>query len=117
MFLGAIPRPIRDIIYRYIRAGMSNWLWEYGLSRHSWEDLHDLAVADIDALATFLGKQYYFLGDEPTEADCIVFGLLDGLLYYDILEAETRFVQHLRTKRNLVEYTKRMRSLAFVLND
>ncbi|XP_076456979.1 failed axon connections homolog [Babylonia areolata] len=50
--------------------------WHQGLGRHSEEDLAAITEADLAALSAVLGEKDYFLGAQPSEVDCSLFGQL-----------------------------------------
>lgn len=70
----------------------------HGMGRHSRSEVIDMGCQDLRGLASFLGKcpyltvigwsikmsagnKKFFMGDEPTEVDCSLFGQLAQLLW------------------------------------
>ena len=100
-FLAGLPPPVQE----KIRAGKRARIAEQGLGAHSPEEMHALAIADIDAVAGWLGEQPFLMGAGPTKGDATVHAFVCNLL------AEP-FATPLKdaTKRhaNLVAYNQRM---------
>jgi glutathione S-transferase len=100
-FLGDLPPPVQD----QIRQKQREKILAQGLGAHTPEEMHALAVADVDALAEWLGDKPFFMGPAPTKIDATVHAFVCNFL------AEP-FITPLKdaTKRhaNLVAYDRRM---------
>ena len=100
-YLGALPTAIQDQIREDCRARIAR----QGLGAHTPEEMRALAIADVDAVAGWLGEQPFLMGAGPTKADATVHAFVCNLL------AEP-FATPLKdaTKRhaNLVAYNQRM---------
>ena len=100
-FFGELPPTVQE----QIRAGKRARIVEQGLGAHTAEEVHALAVADIDAVAGWLGDQSFLMGAGPTKADATVHAFVCNLL-------AAPFTTPLKdaTKRhaNLVAYNERM---------
>ncbi|KAG7170094.1 Failed axon connections-like 6 [Homarus americanus] len=51
-----------------------------GIGRHSYAEVEEMGRKDLNALSVYLGEKRYLMGDEPTEVDCAVFGMLSQIL-------------------------------------
>ncbi|KAJ6648965.1 Failed axon connections like [Pseudolycoriella hygida] len=68
---------VKKMISRRVKAGLTT----RGILLHTPEERFGLLSADFKAISTFLGESSYFLGEEPTEADCVVFGFMAQFVY------------------------------------
>jgi len=83
-----------------------------GLARHSPKDQVYLASRALKALSAILGEKPYFLGEYPTECDCMAFGQLECLA--DGQTWPNPLTEILQTEcQNLVAYVSRMRTTYF----
>ena len=100
-YLGDLPAPVQDAI----RDGCRVRIAAQGLGAHTPEEIQELAISDIDALAAWLDRKPYFMGDAPTRADCTMHAFVCNLL-------GGPFVTPLRDAAqghaNLVAYNDRM---------
>jgi glutathione S-transferase len=51
-----------------------------GFGRHSTSEQAELAIADINALATLVGEKAFLMGDRPCGADATVFAFVASFL-------------------------------------
>lgn len=79
-FFGGLAWPMRSIVPWVARRGIRAELHGHGMGRHLPEQIHALAVADIDALAALLGENAYFLGQQPTSIDAVATAFLTNVL-------------------------------------
>lgn len=105
-FLADLPAAAQDAIRAHVRGRVV----AQGLGVHAPEEIHALAIADIDALAAVLGGRDYLLADRPTTADCIAFGFTHNLLCPRIDGPLRRAA---RGHGNLVAHERRMRERLF----
>lgn len=68
---------IKKVISRRVKTALTN----QGILRHTPEERFGLLSADLKAISTFLGESPYFLGEEPTEVDCAIFGVMAQFVY------------------------------------
>ena len=80
----------------------------HGLGRHSPEEIYRIAEKDINALSTFLGEKQFLMGDEPTEVDAAIFGLMAQFAYVPIGIKEEILIKD--KFPNIVEYCDRMKA-------
>lgn len=52
-----------------------------GLGRHAEKDVIEMGIKDLRAMSHYLGNKSYFMGEEPTELDCAMFGMLAQLVW------------------------------------
>ncbi|KAK8754398.1 hypothetical protein OTU49_016061 [Cherax quadricarinatus] len=52
-----------------------------GIGRHSSTEVEEMGRKDIAALSVYLGNNQYMMGDNPTELDCSVFGMLSQIVW------------------------------------
>jgi glutathione S-transferase len=86
---------------------MRRHLYGHGLGRHTTAEIQAMAVADIDALADFLGTKPYFLGERPTSLDAAAYAHLANLLAPPIDSPARR---RALDRSNLVAYCERMKA-------
>ena len=100
-YLAGLPPAVQD----EIRAGCRTRLAEQGLGAHTPEEIRALAIADIDAVAGWLGDQAFLLGAGPTKADATVHAFVCNLLAEPFT---TPLREATRRHANLVAYNERM---------
>lgn len=78
-----------------------------GIGRHTFEEVQEIGRKDLVALSTLLGDKPYFMGDEPTELDCAIFGMLSQLQWNS---AGSPYLQMLESDfKNLSAYCFRVK--------
>ncbi|KAK7499330.1 hypothetical protein BaRGS_00009305 [Batillaria attramentaria] len=83
-------------------------LWGHGMGRHTDSEIWDIGRRDLNAVADFLGDKKFFCGDQPTEVDCAMFGMLSQILFHMV---GSRHEQHVRENLpNIVAYVERMKA-------
>lgn len=103
-FFGAIPRPLRDLVFAMVARQVRSALHGQGLGRHARDELRVLVEQDLDALVTRLGDAAFLFGDHPTSVDLSVFPVLLNLLAPDVPTDLQRSVQ---ARPSLVAYVAR----------
>ncbi|MCB9555764.1 MAG: glutathione S-transferase family protein [Deltaproteobacteria bacterium] len=76
-----LPRLLAPMILRILRKKITAQAYAQGTGRHPPADIYKLGSADLEAAATLLGDQPYFLGDEPSSVDATAFAFLTSLLW------------------------------------
>jgi len=104
VFKQILPAPLR-ILMPMIRRSVRKSLRAQGAGRHTTDELMAMGIADVDALALFLGDQPFLLGDKPRTVDATVFAFVTSLLGFP---AESRLRTHALAKANLVAYRDRI---------
>lgn len=111
-YFDKIPSFIRPLLTSMIRVDIYNASKAFGLSRHSKNDQCYLIFRAIDSLSTVLGTKPFFLGNFPTECDCIAFGTLQGLCDDDFWPNPiTDYIK--QNCKNLFEYNQRVKKLLY----
>lgn len=78
-FFNWVPSLVRVPLAEWVRRGLGKELYYHGLGRHTPEEIYAFGVADIDALAAWLGDKPYFHGDTPTRIDAALTAYLNNL--------------------------------------
>ncbi len=100
-----IPALMRPVIKRVVTSGLKKQLYERGIGRHAYEDIVKMGIADIDALAEFLGDKPFFFGESPVTFDTIAFAFISLTVWTpDISPVHARA----RSLPALVDYCQRM---------
>lgn len=68
---------IKKLISRRVKSALDT----QGIGRHSPQDRLHLLTEDLRAVSIYLGDNPYFLGEEPTEIDCTIFGVMSQFVY------------------------------------
>jgi glutathione S-transferase len=100
-YLADLPPSVQD----QVRTGCRARIVEQGLGAHTPDEMHALAVADIDAIAGWLGDQLFLMGAGPTKADATVHAFVCNLLAEPFT---TPLREATRRHANLVAYNGRM---------
>lgn len=96
------------LYYWFVKRAIKSATWGHGIGRHSVDEVWSIAQGDIEALSHFLGNKRYFMGDEPSEIDCSLFGMLSLLL---VSMQGTRYEAFTKQHYpNLLTYFQRMKS-------
>jgi len=68
---------IKTMVGRRVRSALNT----QGIGLHSPEERFHLLRQDLEAVSDYLGTKSYFLGDDPTEIDCTLFGVLAQFIW------------------------------------
>jgi glutathione S-transferase len=107
---GGLPPVVRDLAALSYRYRINSQIRGHGIGRHTPEEVFKLGKEDIDALAHFLGKKPYFMGDKPSSLDASAFGILVNTIGCPI---ESPVKDYALTKTNISDYCKKMQSEYF----
>jgi glutathione S-transferase len=105
--LGSIPAPIRTVMQPLIRRQVKKQLAAQGIGRHSREEIHQMGIDDINAVADFLNDKAFMLGEEPSQVDASAYGQLANILQAPI---ETPVKEAGIKQKNLLSYCARMQN-------
>jgi glutathione S-transferase len=105
LYQGKFPAPILPLVLPMMRRGFRRHLFERGIARHAPEEVAAMGRVDVDALATWLGDNAWFIGDAPTKVDASAFGLLAVSIRSPL---PTPVCTYARTKPNLVAFVDRV---------
>jgi glutathione S-transferase len=100
----SMPRLVFPIATRMLRRSLGHHLYERGIGRYEAADIEAIGRADVDALVAQLGEQPFLLGDAPSKADAIAFGLLAVLVRSELPTPVARYV---RAQPSLVRFVDR----------
>ncbi|KAK9795884.1 hypothetical protein WJX73_007215 [Symbiochloris irregularis] len=106
-----VPRLLCGLIAATMRSQVSKLLYLVGLGRHCRQDFDWLLQRDLTALSALLGSQVYLFGDEPTDADAVLFANLDVILHDGHMSPA--LVDQVKQHDNLVRYTAHIRKTFF----
>jgi hypothetical protein len=111
-YFDAIPTIIRSAFTSMIRVNIYHDARAFGLTRHSAQDQCYLLSRTLDSLSALLDQKLFFLGEIPTECDCIAYGTLQALCQDE--EWPNPLTSYLyQSCSNLVAYTSRMRKILY----
>jgi glutathione S-transferase len=79
-FFKTVPMPLRPIIQSLVRRKVAKTLKLQGFGRHTPAEQDELAIADLNALATLIGDKDFLMGKKPCGADASVFAFVAGFL-------------------------------------
>lgn len=113
-YFGFMPWGVRQIVPELIRKKVHRDLHGHGLGRHREAEIYALGCADLSALSDALGSQAYFLGSVPTSVDATAFAWLANVLSVPI---ESPMKAHAQTLTNLVDYSARMHTRYFSVQE
>ncbi|HHG91224.1 MAG TPA: glutathione S-transferase family protein [Devosia sp.] len=103
-FFGAVPAPLRRLVFRMVQNKIRAALDGHGMGRHTPEQIHAFGRADIHALAEFLGDKQFFFGETPTSIDATLYAMLTTTLVPPLEDSiKTEVLSH----KNLVAYYSR----------
>jgi glutathione S-transferase len=109
-FFDDAPALLRPLIRKIVRGKVIKTLYSQGTSRHTDDEITQLARKTLDAVSTILGDKPYLLGDRPCGADATVFAFVASIL-------SPAFKTPIRTAAermpNLVGYVQRLRQEFF----
>ncbi|HYM01786.1 MAG TPA: glutathione S-transferase family protein [Stellaceae bacterium] len=107
---GPIPAPARPLVKSMLRRMNAKRLHGHGIGRHPRQQIAELAIRDVDALAAIIGDKPFLIGDKPCAADGFVFGIITSILTPP-LDSPIRAA--MQKHANLVAYRDRVTSTYF----
>ena len=112
-FFGGLPGPLKLFVPNLVRGQVKKQLHGHGLGRLAPAAIYQRGTQDLQALATALGDQPYFLGTGPTSLDASAYGFLANLLYPPL---DSPIKSSLLDQPNLVSYVNRLSTHLFPVN-
>ncbi|XP_002742387.1 failed axon connections homolog [Saccoglossus kowalevskii] len=95
-------------IYLWREKGQVEKALQYqGTSKHTKDEIYDIALTDIKALSEFLGPKQYFFGDEVSEFDAALFGFVATFAYELPGSPQERFIKG--ECKNLLAFCERIK--------
>lgn len=104
-FFNWVPSLVRRPLAGWVRRGMGKELYYHGLGRHSAEEIYAFGIADLQALAAWLGDKPYFHGETPARIDACLTAYLNNLLRVPVKHFPVR--DEALRHPNLVAYAER----------
>jgi glutathione S-transferase len=98
------------LVFHMLRSHLRKQLSARGIGRHTPNVIEAKGRADVDALAAFLGERKYLLAEQPTIADCAVFGLLAPMIHWPMA---TPVASHAKSIAAITAYCERMNERCF----
>ena len=105
---GSFPGPLVNFIIKSVGKNFRKAAFYQGIGRHSKEEVEEMINKDLEAISMYLGNKSFFMGPEPCEVDCTMFGFLSQFIYAMPGCVYTDTV--MRKCPNLIEYHKRMKA-------
>lgn len=109
MFHGA-PSLIRVLVGGLLRKQKLKSMHSVGLSRHSPEELTELASKDLKSISILLGNNDYFFNNKPCLLDIVAFTVTSNILLGTV---DMPLIDEVKKYPNLVKHADRMMMLAF----
>lgn len=103
-----LPAGMRPLIAGLIRRKVGAALNGQGVSRHEPARIAAMAAGDLQALSTLLGREFFFLGEQPGVVDASAYGMLANVLAFP---ARTPLKLALERQRNLIDFCQRIKNL------
>ncbi|ESO85993.1 hypothetical protein LOTGIDRAFT_129996, partial [Lottia gigantea] len=82
----------------------------HGIGRHTQQEVLHIMEADIQALSDFLGNKKFLMGDDPTEVDNSIFGILSQMMWHSVDQPGEMLIKGEKYP-NLRDYCTRMKEL------
>lgn len=103
-FFDSAPALLRPVIVAMVGRSVVRTLKGQGFGRHTKQEVEQLAIRDIDAVAAFIGDKPFLMGNEPCGADASVWSGVTGVLCKHFT---TPIRDHAEKHANLVAYSAR----------
>ncbi|XP_061192854.1 failed axon connections homolog [Saccostrea echinata] len=91
----------------FLKRVIKKETWGHGIGRHTQDEVWTIAVDDMTAISNFLGNKEFFMGSEPSEVDCAMFGMLSMIILNMPNSKHDRYVRE--NLPNIVRYCERMK--------
>jgi glutathione S-transferase len=109
-----LPAPARPLARRIMRRRTIARTRGHGMGRNSPEEIEQLAIRDLDAVAAILGEKPFLMGELPCSADAAVFGMLAAILTPTL---DSRVIDAAHQRPGLVNYRDRLMARWFSTMD
>ncbi|EDV22577.1 uncharacterized protein TRIADDRAFT_28825 [Trichoplax adhaerens] len=104
-----VPSALSWIAKLTVRRRLLKNMWGHGIGRHNGEEIQSIAMQDIKACAEFLDNKPFFMGDQPTSIDAVIFGFMAELIWFMPPDHWTiKLITEEYT--NVVDYCERMKA-------
>lgn len=105
-WFGDMPWPKRVIMSNGLQWQVKKTLYRQGIGRHNKDEVAELGMRNIQAIADYLGDREFIAGSEPCDADATVYGFLENVA---VPPHRSPLKELLLSQPNLVRYLDRMR--------
>jgi glutathione S-transferase len=105
-FFGSLPALLRLFVPNLVRKGVIKSLHAQGIGRFSPQQVDEITTTHLTTLATLLGEQNYFFGEQLTSVDCSAFGLL---VNFTADELNPKLKALIAPHTNLLAFIKRVK--------
>ena len=109
-WFGMIPAPIRGLLFGKIVKDMKKGMRGHGIGLHSDAEIFAFGIEDLKTVKTILASKPYLLGDNPSEYDASVYGLLANFMAKPFLSPMSEYIAASKT---LSAYIARVEKKAF----
>ena len=104
-----VPSILTWIAKLTVRRRLLKNMWGHGIGRHNDAEIRTIAEGDIGSISEFLDNKPFFMGDQPTSIDAVMFGFLAQLVWFMPPEHWTTELVTGEFK-NIAEYCERMKA-------
>ncbi|OOR93176.1 hypothetical protein B0181_00595 [Moraxella caviae] len=108
--LAGAPTEAKATIYEQLQEKIRKQTFEHGIGRHDTAQIYAFAIADIQAVLTFLGDKAFLFGDTPTTTDATCVAIFANLLANRFDCPLSQFVQN---EPKIAQYVKRFEQKVF----
>jgi glutathione S-transferase len=106
----ALPSLLRPLIERVVQKSVKRVLWNQGILRAPHDGIIASAMDDWRAVVDVMSAEAFFFGEQVTNLDATVFGMLAPTVLTPI---DTPIRAFLRSQPKVLQYAERMRSRYF----
>jgi len=107
VFLSILPPVIGKFIFKKIKKSFLSSIYRQGMGRHTREEILEMAKENILAYSVLLGDKRYFLGDQPSSLDAVMYGFLAQSIY---VPWKSDVSEYVRKQTNLVQFADRVKA-------
>lgn len=105
-FFGTLPGPLKAIVPNLARRGIGKELWGHGMGRHRPEEIFAIGMKDLTAVADFLGRKPFMMGERPSTLDAVAYATLANTI---AVPGDGPLKRHALQYPRLADYCGRMR--------
>ena len=109
-WFGHLSWPMKPLLRNIYHKKMLGDLYAHGLGRHSRDEIYQLASHDLRAVADYLADKPYFLGQQVSSVDAVVYAMLANTIDIPL---DTPLQTLAQKHENLVAYCKQMKARYF----
>ena len=79
-FLSFFPPLVGKVILKIIRRNLLKQAYQQGIGRHSHQQIYEIGIEDLKAIAIYLQQKTFFFGEKPCSLDCTIYSFLITIL-------------------------------------